>query len=1262
MSIEGPKTPKGEDQPEDLRDIDEVLRQSEEEHKRKSDGDLNLDELDKVDPEKPKEGGEDLNLKNLDVDLAEPPKGATDEDIGVLDQEVEGEGFRNSGLSSIGEALKAVRKAKEGKTTEGGVSEDEVEEAKQLKAKSYFEASAKQGDDLIREAERRETELANQRRRAKEAEKEKGTAGPIESEEDEERILKGLGDIIRRNGETALEKPENQEAVKKSLEDLGIHREDAKALFDQVRFNDEGLDYEGRLALFSVGREAFLANKDLKSSAIAISEKAKELRSRAPEKGEERKSSNETITDKPEQALRQNRIKEIRARLEELNRLVQQTNRGDESNPITDRRFASTGGDKNLNETREEEFLRLEDELRRLEKEGKKKEAKPQEEKNGEEAEIKAEIEKRKARIEELNGLVQQTNRGDESDPITDRRFASTGGDKDLDKTREEEVLRLEDEIRELEGKLKTKKEEKSEGPLASPVSNASEEKMSASVPFMITKDMKNRLSLLGYSEEEVRKMTPDSAHQILNKSEAKADSEIETTEAEPVSAVEPEEIPRATEGTPEGVEGTQSIEEFYYQVTTNDSEGSMPEGFEVPEGVRPEIEKLYGDYNHLVDSHKKEAQIRAKVKKSGGTKFTANFEEALAWRENSEKVFEKSMDAYKLKLVKDFRERKLKDFPDLTEEEINKEMSKYGVSIALQQATNVYGKLENDKVEAALEAREKGLFGRMWQRYSSIPRHKRVLASMAVAAGVGAGTAFMLGSGGLIGAAALYAGSRGLRSTAAGLLAGGVQKVADKFFISKKYHTKRTAARGMAKEELLEKVQAGVGDTSKNWLEDTEKALAIIQMIDADAKELTNKLRDIDKKEGRAQMKVALASGIGSALLVAGVDWERILAGGLPDLPDSPEPDIYPPLGPLDVPSADGSAEATEILAGGTLSPEDSTPFDGEAIPVAAQEFAESGDILTINEGDSLWSTARGLVNEGVITEEEFKEGWGNSVVEVVRNGETVEVPIHEVGLIHPGDQFEIIRDGGDIRFNVEDFAEDRLEMGSNQDYYNYLKNENKTVPNWLERAVNGSPLDSAISSAGEVIADASKQIIENVPGNNLVVLPEDLFGPEAVSGITKEFNNASLFGQDRTLISIDGYSTTLDKLIHSASVSPDVSEETLQKLKDFKFEVGRLSSGLVGSGEYSIHTRTYEDLIYSSGDVSRGFYDGVKGMKVEDFLSQSKPVLEGSGVKPNVSGLFAPKNEGALRHISTILGKNSPGRPELLGTVDNLIKKQIA
>jgi hypothetical protein len=37
-----------------------------------------------------------------------------------------------------------------------------------------------------------------------------------------------------------------------------------------------------------------------------------------------------------------------------------------------------------------------------------------------------------------------------------------------------------------------------------------------ASVPFMLTQDMKRRLRALGYSDEEVAHFTPQQAHEIL--------------------------------------------------------------------------------------------------------------------------------------------------------------------------------------------------------------------------------------------------------------------------------------------------------------------------------------------------------------------------------------------------------------------------------------------------------------------------------------------------------------------------------------------------------------------------------------------------------------------------------------------------------------------------------------------------------------------------------------------------------------------------
>lgn len=125
---------------------------------------------------------------------------------------------------------------------------------------------------------------------------------------------------------------------------------------------------------------------------------------------------------------------------------------------------------------------------------------------------------------------------------------------------------------------------------------------------------------------------------------------------------------------------------------------------------------------------------------------------------------------------------------------------------------------------------------------------------------------------------------------------------------------------------------------------------------------------------------------------------------------------------------------------------------FSGSAAEAVETASKEAHHTATIGRGGSVSQAAHSLVKEGKLSAEQFKQAWDSSFVEI----KGVKVPIKDISLVHSGDQVVYVEgvNGSAGRFEVVDYAKDKLGLGTNQDLFAMYEKSGKEVPAWLEKA----------------------------------------------------------------------------------------------------------------------------------------------------------------------------------------------------------------
>ncbi|MDP3763010.1 MAG: hypothetical protein Q8Q97_02970, partial [bacterium] len=215
----------------------------------------------------------------------------------------------------------------------------------------------------------------------------------------------------------------------------------------------------------------------------------------------------------------------------------------------------------------------------------------------------------------------------------------------------------------------------------------------------------------------------------------------------------------------------------------------------------------------------------------------------------------------------------------------------KYSAGFVLETAKDIDMDLEAEKNRVAYETKERGIAAKLWEKYNKWPKWKKWAVGAAVAGVVGLGGAL------LFPATLLFAGSattlaavgpggflaaKGVRSIYGGALGAGVFSGIEKFHIRKKYGKQRAEAGAGQSTETLEKLKQEIG-TAEDWLENEEKKMKLMEIVDANAIKYREKLGKIANKEGRSRLYAALVAGIigGAAATAAGLDWSQVFPGG---------------------------------------------------------------------------------------------------------------------------------------------------------------------------------------------------------------------------------------------------------------------------------------------------------------------------------------------------------------------------------------------
>jgi hypothetical protein len=345
---------------------------------------------------------------------------------------------------------------------------------------------------------------------------------------------------------------------------------------------------------------------------------------------------------------------------------------------------------------------------------------------------------------------------------------------------------------------------------------------------------------------------------------------------------------------------------------------------------------------------------------------------------------------------------------------------------------------------------------------YSNQPTRKKILLGLALGAGGGLAA---LSGGGVMGALGfLIGGGKILQKIAAG----SATFVTVEALVKRSQDKKLAEISNVAEKEMLEEIKF-----ASNLYERGERASGLTKFLEArnDILELefNERYNDLEKTKRRMAKRRLLYSSAAGLVIGSGViaktlsmladasgihpleglkdKVESVLGkepsalGGRSTLPAEIPDATETPVETTDQPVTESNSNAINK----SITPETN---GGEVFDNAKNlEDQISKPIATIKSGGNIWETAKSLVNNGKITESEFRTAWGNTTIDV--NG--VETPISEVGLSHPGDQLVFIS-GPNPHFEIStDFAKDHLKLGTNDDLYRYLKSSGKPIPSWL-------------------------------------------------------------------------------------------------------------------------------------------------------------------------------------------------------------------
>lgn len=319
---------------------------------------------------------------------------------------------------------------------------------------------------------------------------------------------------------------------------------------------------------------------------------------------------------------------------------------------------------------------------------------------------------------------------------------------------------------------------------------------------------------------------------------------------------------------------------ELYKLWAGKSDEKEFSNGYRIPQ----EAEKAAFDFFQRREEYSKyfkdESAALRQYKKSGYKEGSVELETAKVWKINAEKALIAAQEELKRKLVEDAFAKKVSQYEErgvVRSDKDRKEEYAMITASMLPRIVELDGELEQMKMNIAYETKERGIFGKMWDKYKGLSKGKRLLASAAMSAGIGAGIAAFSPLGLIAGAG--YVGYRAARTLGGGALGAGLNAAVDKLFIQKKYGTERREALSQQSEELRRTLLAEM--ESGDWKKE-EKKMKLMEMLDNSALSLGGKYNDIAQREGKARMWTALGTGIVGGLTASGIDVYMMKPAGL--------------------------------------------------------------------------------------------------------------------------------------------------------------------------------------------------------------------------------------------------------------------------------------------------------------------------------------------------------------------------------------------
>lgn len=678
--------------------------------------------------------------------------------------------------------------------------------------------------------------------------------------------------------------------------------------------------------------------------------------------------------------------------------------------------------------------------------------------------------------------------------------------------------------------------------------------------------------------------------------------------------------------------EKRQKTREMLYCMTTGKKTAAdMPPDYAPSEKVMKEGMTVYERKGRFIDYAEKEAKAREVVRKSKEKEGKPALAEATIWKENAWKSFEKSMDGLKVEMLKDFLARKKAEFPELTKKELSEEAIKFSSTFVIEAATNMYTQLETETQERVLSTQERSLVKRMTEGYLNMSKRKRIMMSAAIGAGSAAAIAVSFGGAGALAVAGI-AGSRAIRSVAGGGIGAGLQSIYEKI-TGRKYGAKREEARleqhgkteAMLKAETQKDIEEGV-----EWLKDQEKLLALMTLVDNDARAYKGKLDEINARERKSNRRGAIVSGL--------------IGGALANIDNI----------------------AHWFGYGGTGPKVGVIPLERHADVIPSGKLAEAGDkladakIITVERGSSFWSTTRQFVKNGSLTNEQYADAWQHSEIPLTVGGHTKMIPISEMGLVHPGKQVEAVIDAaGRARFVVQDTVKDHIFMGDNITYAEALRSAGKPVPEWLERAVEiKQGVRSPVEEATAAIHHVESPIFEVPQADTVPVISksEMVYDSMGQLQVQSSFKTSSLLDQEHVLGKIADQTDELKSMMSTGQT---------QQMVDFAshnyYNTESLRYALATAPEYQTNIQILHQTLIDH-DIAPKFFERIGGVKVRDLLD----IDTGHGADavdqlyPTLRDL-TPSQTDQLHKLATIVAEKMPGRIEKGMTTADFIKSSI-